>query len=51
VLSDCSHVVEALGSRKVFFQHSATVGVKLNLPHSSNSRSLKAKIEPSYAGK
>jgi hypothetical protein len=46
-----SDVGESLRSWKVFCQHAATVGVNFNLPSSSNSRSLKAKVKPSYASK
>lgn len=40
-----SDVGESLGTRKVFLQDAATVGVNFNLPHSSNSCAFKSKIE------
>jgi len=51
MLSDCSHVAVAFGMWKALFQHSATIGVNLNLPYSSDSSAFKAKVKSSYSGK
>jgi hypothetical protein len=47
--STFSDVGESLRVGKVLLQDSATVGVNFNLPYSSNSCSLEAKIESSNA--
>jgi len=47
--SDVAHVLVSLGVGEVLFEDTAAVGVELDLPERSHTRSLEAEVEASDA--